>query len=308
MSIKAGGKVSGVYGIKVLRNAGTDKEFIEDFGESPNMLLNGFFDRFASGNLKHNDWAMFVGSGTTPVEANQTQLVNQIGNIEYMFSNMAVNDNVKEGSDYISSTTGVAKWGVGGIVGNISEVGVRLGSQIGSTVDSRALIVDAQGNPTAITLTSNDKLEISYTLKYIIPIQQHVSVVDFLGVSTTCTLEPLGVLDKNKNNLSSAFVYGLSNAIYWSDNRPIYDNPEASIGSLSVASIGRTYSNPSTGVRRYSIFCDLDDMNTAGEIEYICISSADAYASFLGLHFSPKIPKDNTKTLTLNFDFTLTRA
>lgn len=308
MNIKSGGKVSGVYGVKVLRNAGKSNEFLEDFGESPNMLLDGFFERFANGNLRHNDWAMFVGAGTTPVLASQTQLVNQVGNSEYMFSNMTVNDNLKIGSDYIASTTGIAKWSVGSIVGNISEIGTRLGSPIGSTIDSRALIVDSQGNPTTITLTSNDKLEISYTLKYIIPIQQHISTVDFLGVTTTCTLERLGVLDKNKNNLSSAFAYLLSNSVYWSDSQPLYNNPEVNPSFTFTASVGRTYSSPSIGVRRLTIFCDLNDMNNSGEIEYICISSSQSHESFLGLHFSPKIPKDSTKTLTLNFDFTLTRA
>ena len=302
MNIQTGGKVSGVYGIKVLRNAGTDKEYIEDFGESPNMLLDGFFERFASGNLSAVSWSMFVGSGTTPAEATQTQLVSQVGSYDQM--SVTSNDNVKVGEDYIASSTGVAEWAIGVIVGNISEVGVRLGSRIGSTVDSRALIVDSQGSPATITVTAEDKLIVSYTLKYIIPIQQHVSVVDFAGTQTTCTLERLMVLDKGQNNLTGGFLFAESPYLYFGAARALADNPEGSTsGSISSALLNPTSSSISQGSRRITYFVPTDKGNVGG------IGYAQTIGdSRVGLHFDPPIPKDNTKTLTLNFDFTLTRA
>ena len=302
MNIQTGGKVSGVYGIKVLRNAGTDKEYIEDFGESPNMLLDGFFERFASGNLSAVSWSMFVGSGTTPAEATQTQLVSQVGSYDQM--SVTSNDNVKVGEDYIASSTGVAEWAIGVIVGNISEVGVRLGSRIGSTVDSRALIVDSQGSPATITVTAEDKLIVSYTLKYIIPIQQHVSVVDFAGTQTTCTLERLMVLDKGQNNLTGGFLFAESPYLYFGAARALADNPEGSTsGSISSALLNPTSSSISQGSRRIIYFVPTDKGNVGG------IGYAQTIGdSRVGLHFDPPIPKDATKTLTLNFDFTLTRA
>lgn len=307
MNIQTGGKVSGVYGIKVLRNAGTDKEHLEDFGESPNMLLDGFFERFASGDLNPTAWHMFVGSGTTPVEATQTQLVSQVGSYDQM--SVTSNDNVKVGNDYIASSTGIAEWAIGAIVGNISEVGVRLGLIIGSAVDSRALIVDSQGSPTTITVTAEDKLVISYTLKYIIPTQQHVSVVDFLGVPTTCTLERLGALDVSSNNLFTAFAYSFNSRAEHTSSQGLINDPEQSIRLSRLSNVGREYTSPSNGVRRVSYFFSTDDANDPqGLIEYMSFGSASFASPFMGLHFDPKIPKDATKTLTLNFDFTLTRA
>ena len=307
MNIQTGGKVGGVYGIKVLRNAGTDKEHLEDFGESPNMLLDGFFERFASGDLRPDSWSMFVGSGTTPVDATQTQLVSQVGS--YSVMSATSNDNVKVGNDYIASSTGVAEWSIGAIVGNISEVGARIGTLIGSTVDSRALIVDLQGNPTTITVTAEDKLVISYMLKYIIPTQQHVSVVDFLGVATTCTLERLGALDVNGNNLHSAFAYSFNNRAEYTSSQGLINDPEQTMRLSKYSSVDREYTSPSNGVRRVSYFFSTDALNDQGGlIEYISFGSASFASPFMGLHFNPKIPKDTTKTLTLNFDFTLTRA
>ena len=307
MNIQTGGKVSGVYGIKVLRNAGTDKEHLEDFGESPNMLLDGFFERFASGDLRPSRWNMFVGSGTTPVDATQTQLVSQIGSYEQM--NVTKNDNVKVGSDYIVSSTGVAEWDIGDIIGNISEVGVKIGPTIGSTVDSRALIVDSQGNPTTITVTSEDKLVISYTLKYIIPTQQHVSVVDFLGVPTTCTLETTNALERSSWSLVTAFAKFNPNLTH-STTQELVNNPELDkTSSISRSDVNRSYSSPQNGVRRVSFFANTDGCNYTTGLKYVMLEGyRSSSARVIGLHFDPPIAKDNTKTLTLNFDFTLTRA
>lgn len=306
MNIQTGGKVSGIYGIKVLRNAGTDKEHLEDFGESPNMLLDGFFERFASGNLEGFAWYMFVGSGTTPVEATQTQLVSQVGSYNSM--SVTANDNVKVGEDYIASSTGVAGWDIGAIVGNISEVGVRLGSRIGSTVDSRALIVDSQGAPTTITVTAEDKLVISYTLKYIIPIQPSVSVVDFLGVPTTCTLETLNALNSYWR-ISTAFA-SFDSRLNYSETQELVNNPELDVNQSRESSrVSVNYSTPQYGVRRISFFAKTQDCNLSGGLKYVALVSGGISSRMpIGLHFDPPIPKDATKTLTLNFDFTLTRA
>jgi len=305
MNIQTGGKVSGVYGIKVLRNAGTDKEHLEDFGESPNMLLDGFFERFAIGNLSTSGWYMFVGSGATPVDATQTQLVSQVGSYDIM--SVTLNDNIKVGNDYISSSTGIAEWNIGSIVGNISEVGARIGNQIGSTVDSRALIVDSQGNPTTITVTAEDKLVISYTLKYIIPTQQHISVVDFLGVPTTCTLESLGVLDKSIWSLACGFLDPIRN-VYFSSSQGVVGNPELNLGASNLNEVIVSSSSVQSGTRRFSIFAGTNNLNLSTGLSYFAFAFQNTFDKAVGIHFDPPIPKDATKTLTLNFDFTLTRA
>jgi hypothetical protein len=290
-----------------LRNAGTDKEHLEDFGESPNMLLDGFFERFASGGLMPTNWYMFVGSGATPVDSTQTQLASQVGS--YVQMSVTSNNNVKVGEDYIASSTGLAEWAMGDIVGNISEVGVRIGSIIGSTVDSRALIVDTQGAPTAITVTAEDKLLISYTLKYIIPTQQHVSVVDFLGVPTTCTLETLNALNNLFWNMEIAFA-NFRAYLTHSKTQELVNNPELNrTSSFSGSTVTRYYSSPQNGVRRVSFFANTDDVNQSTGLKYVMTTGNSSTSEvLLGLHFDPPIPKDNTKTLTLNFDFTLTRA
>jgi hypothetical protein len=304
MNIQTGGKVSGVYGIKVLRNAGTDKEHLEDFGESPNMLLDGFFERFASGNLSTVSWYMFVGTGTTPVDATQTQLTSQVGSYDSL--TIFENDNVKVGNDYIASSTGDAEWAIGAIVGNISEVGVRLGGRIGSTLDSRALIVDSQGNPTTITVTAEDKLVVSYTLKYIIPTQPQNSVVDFLGTSTTCTLQSTGVLDKTKWGLKAIFC-DLSSRAGYSDDQSLIINPEDSFINKYSENADISYSVSALTGRRVTYFGGTIYLLEGNGVKNFALMS-NSNKTFLVLNFEPPIQKDETKTLTLNFDFTLTRA
>ncbi len=309
MNIQTGGKVSGVYGIKVLRNAGTDKEHLEDFGESPNMLLDGFFERFASGDLGTSNWYMYVGAGADAVLPTQSSLSSQIGaGINSSNSGtLTQNPTVNEGGQYTTSFTISAEWGIGDIVGNISEVGVSMGSNRPTNLDSRALISDAQGNPTTITVTSQDKLIVSYTLRYIIPTQQQTSLVDFLGVDTICTLETTNIFQWSIRTV----LAGFSPLCNFSSVQSLVNDVEEGPASASSSDVVQlTKSSPQPNTIRLSYFASTNHFNLYGSIKYLSLNTYDGSSNrkVLGLHFDPPIPKDNTKTLTLNFDFTLTRA
>lgn len=314
--IENGGLISGYYhDITVIRNAGKENEAREVYCvdiPSKNLILDGFFTRWAAGGvITQSNWRFYVGSGATaPVNAN-TQLVSQIGPASNA-APVTQNANVLDGSDYIASCTAIAQWAIGAIVGNLSEIGLNMSaSTTGTALDSRALIVDSVGSPTSISITADDQLVASYTLKYRIPIEQHVSVVSFDGVSTTCTLEALNVLNNSAWGLSTvlngsgAFLLGGNQRI--SNTQGIVNDVtfSSNIGTASAATLTAVQNGT---MRRVRISASTSQFNEVGSISYVQLINPSPFAPRQGIHFSPSIAKTNLKSLVLDFDYALARA
>lgn len=131
-------------------------------GWFPNLITNAGLDYLgANGSYVGDFYACGVGSGsTTPA-----------------FTNTALDAQVARTSNYIGAQGGTApsapyygwrriKWrfATGTAAGNLSEVGV-FSATTGGTMWSRALIVDGSGNPTTITVLSDETLDVTYELR-----------------------------------------------------------------------------------------------------------------------------------------------
>lgn len=300
------GKVSGVYSIKVLRNAGTEEERLEDFGESDNMLLDNFFDRFSRGRIESSGWRIYVGTGANAVNPTQTSLTAQVGGPAYAQYGMVVKTE-KENDQYVSTSTYTAKWNIGAVVGNMSEVGVRMGTDNPTDLDSRALITDNLGNPTSITVTDSDQLVITYKLKLILPTQQQIITTNIGGVDTTCTLEMLNIFMWN----FEVYVSGIRSTHRYSNTAGLFNNVETmSTGISNSASSSMSKTNGVGGTKMFSFAFPADSANKFGSIKYLVTNAYEGRSHYeaMGLLFDPPIPKDSSKTLTLNFSITIARA
>lgn len=314
MKFNLSGKVDGYYhDITVIRNAGKPNEKVEKYcAEMPskNLILDGFFTRWLSGSLINSGWRFFVGSGTTPPANGNTQLESLIGSVSDV-ATVNTNSNAFESPDYIASSTAVASWPVGAIVGNISEVGANLrNSTATNALDSRALIVDGVGDPTTISITASDQLIVSYTLRYRIPIEQHVSVVDFGEGDTTCTLETVGALGVGQWDFNvvfdPSFPFRTSTSMRLSNTANLQNDVDGQFNfgtSAAVDVSGSAFGS----ARRVTLFASPSQFNQVGDIKYMLIMSAGNLAR-QGILFNPPIAKTNLKSLTLYFDYTLARA
>lgn len=312
MNTNVCGKINGFYNLSVIRNAGMDDEHIEDYGISGNLLTDNFFSAWRNNLLASFGWRFYVGTGTAAPQFTDTQLQSLLGG-QSDAATVTANANVKEGSDYFSSSTGIAQWAVGAIVGNISEIGASLRSAGNSatSLHSRALILDGSGNPTTITLTATDQLVASYTLKYKIPTDQHVSVVDFEGVATTCTLETLGVFGAllwGIGNVlqSPPFSLNTSNGLRLSATQGLVNNVESLFSGGALAPFTISHSATASG-RRVTVSAAANQFNQVGPIKYIGLTSANIETR-QGIMFDPPLNKTNLKTLNLHFDYTLERG
>ena len=152
-------------------------------GATNNMILDSYFDRFW-GSLTGWGGHMWVGSGSTAVAPTDTGLETVIAGSHKYIGNATVSHYV-HGGDYFSDRNWIMTWAVGELVGNVTEVGLRM--QNGATepvdgfTDSRALIRDVNGDPTTIVMTSADELTISYFFTQMMPGQRQSIEVNIGG-------------------------------------------------------------------------------------------------------------------------------
>ncbi|WGH49670.1 hypothetical protein [Alishewanella phage vB_AspM_Slicko01] len=299
--------VTGVYGIKIKRKVGTDMEYIEDFGKCNNMLLDGFFVRAALGILQPSSWLFFVGTGSNPVVATQSQLTNLL-EPSSNFAAATELDVEIVGSDYFMGVTGEASWDLGAIVGNISEIGVSLRSDGSSTeLDSRALIT-----PAALTVTAEDQLVVSYTLRAKIPTTQPTFNVTLDGVATTITMETRNCTALVPWRVSNTFMrsnpynFGL---IQVSSTQELDNDPTVSTDiSDSGYFYGTTSSSESGNTRVVTTSMSINDMNHPTPIKYIAYSTDYYSTPLFGLHFNPPFTKDASKAFSMSISYTLVRG
>lgn len=307
-------KIGGRYFLEVLNANGV----VVKTAEFENMILDGALTRWSNGNVGFNSGPYFcVGTGTSTPVANQTALDSLLaGSLSGSRATYVVSPtNEDRGSSvYRASTAYTYTYSIGQIVGNISEIGANWAAQSTSNLDSRALFVDAFGDPTTITVLSSEQLRVNYTVYMDINPSQSTATITFDGVSTSCTLEKLNT----NNGLNWEIFAAMNNTAALFDSSVYLSSTANLVNSVSTASsssgmvlhtVSWTVSANGAGVRRHQMTFASGSGNIAGGIKYMMLTRPSSSARhLLGIHFSPNINKTNVKTLTLTFDMVLTRA
>lgn len=177
-------KVAGYYKIEVKRPDGSTRLFFE----FPNLVTNNGLDRICTGGIYFPN--CYVGTGSTPPVETNTQLENLVA---YKTGHSSMS-----GPASAPSLPNPYRWfrktfvfPQGAYVGNVSEVGVGWGA---TTLFSRSLIKDENGNPITITLTSIDVLTITYEFRFYLNDVVSEYTLDINGVTTNIKVIPRIVL------------------------------------------------------------------------------------------------------------------
>lgn len=189
------------------------------------------------------------------------------------------------------------KFNQGAAAGNLSEVGVGSASN-GTSLFSRALILDGGGSPTTITVLSNEYLYVSYQLNSYNPTTDVTGNVTIGGVSYAYVLraEKAGASDWNSDvtNDAGQLFSGLAfnGSIGTILTSPSGTNSNADTITSNAYSAG---SYQQTGSLQWGLSAgnlsggiSAVDMRWVGVANYQC-------------SFSPAIPKDSSHILVLNF-------
>lgn len=239
-----------------------------------------------------------VGSGTTEPSITDTALASQVA---------WANGTVAAGpaGDGYSSAVWTYVFAQGVAAGNLSEVGTSPASS--GNLFSRARILDVDGNPTTITVTSIDILTVTYELRLYRATGDVTDTMTIGGASYTVVSRPSRVQD--------------SNALRWAQNGPLHSGFDGAIAYSSSASLGPITGSPTgtnigkgggsrnsyvagTHYREATATFTPSQGNAAGGIKVVETSAnvgVTHQPAGVQVSFTPALPKDNTKSLQLTF-------
>ena len=288
-------RMEGFYSFKVSNSKGESRDLSGIIAEDhKNLILDVGLNALGTTSVVS---ACKVGTGVTPVAVSQTDLATPL----------AITSTLQSSSTGRNSTAPYYTWGrrtfrfsQGTAAGNLTEVGVTYGD--GSSLFSRALIVDSEGNPTTLTILADEWLDVTYELRVYQDLADKTFNINLLGVDHVVTVRPAYVTT-NPSDSSYFFDHFISWYYYYSQ----CSHYNGTIGTItgSPSGVGSSAGGTSYGaysqnsLQRSIIYgVGLDDANLEGGIQSTIINT-DKCIWQVG--YSPAIAKDSFKTLTMNY-------
>lgn len=291
--------VQGWYKIEAIRPDGTRRVLADWF---PNLITNIGMDRLAGSGPLYD--RCVVGSGSTAPAFTDTALAAFVGVSLSVQSATGPNGGAP---DYYFSSRVTYRFAAGTATGNLTEVGVSITNN--TSLFSRALIVDSGGTPITITVLSDEILDVTYELRSYPTLTDSVTNVTISSVVYSVTrrvanvagFAPGGSVPQGMSGDNPAAV-SYSGAI-----GPITGAPATASGTNGT-SAWSAYTN-GTFSRTMTITGGLAQMNAAGGLRSMMIngSGLSPLRPAWQFEFSPVLPKDATKTLSLTVVFSWSR-
>ena len=132
----------------------------------PNIITNIGLDYIAKNSnfLRY----CYVGTSSATPNAGNTNMGSLVAYTDGGQYNTNLQQNVKgvnSGSPYYRYNTRTFRFNAGIAAGNLSEVGIGWAASPIGAIFSRALILDSYGNPTTITVLSDEYLDVTYEFR-----------------------------------------------------------------------------------------------------------------------------------------------
>lgn len=314
IEVKTHSSVSGEYSF-VRRGPGGELRGVHECGVSPNLITNFGLDAMATTSTYLAN--CYVGSGTTAPQFTDTQLTQLIA------SNSSVTTYTTpptEAEGYRAGRVRVFRFGMGVAAGNLSEVGV---GQSATGLFSKALILDALGNPTTITVLPDETLDVIYTFYLYPKLTDDTGTFDLTGnlagtysytfrscrVSNTITqggsaagwgIGPAGERMDSLNNPSSGPGGG---TFYAGDIGPVTGAPSGFefFGTSPAVALPYVAGSHSITIRQTS-------SPTQGNVGLTRSMTRGIGPCVYQVQFDPPIPKDASSVLVLDFSHSWGRA
>lgn len=275
----------GYYKIEAVKADGTRRLLADWF---PNLILDAGLDRMGDSP----DYLTYcqVGSGSTAPVSTQTSLASFVSGT----SDKKATVNANSGSSpYFARRSTTYRFAQGTATGVLAEVGVGWASS--GSLYSRALILDALGTPTTITVLADESLDVTYELRMYVWVGDGTGSIILNSVTHETTLKS-----------SSAALWGLGGSNINAGNSPIvtaFTGPVSAdiTGSpsgvnLSTASISASAYTPGSLQRTLNITGGLSSWNNAAGIGAVRVQAG---WGFWQIGFTPNIMKTASDILTL---------
>jgi len=271
--------------------------------EFDNLILDSGLNRYGTLGIVGG---IAIGTGTTAPAVTDTQLQTLAAWTTTSAASAGLV--VGTGPNYITTQQWAYQFQAGQLNGTYSEVGFGWSS---TGMFSRALILTGGGVPTTITVSSTEFLTVYYTLR-IVPNTSDVAGSVVIGGVTYSTVRRPAYLGSSS---------------YW---RPLYSNARfvgangaGTIAYVYDGALGAVTTGPSGNISQLYTYSDAAYVNNSLE-KSGTITMELAYGNFPGgsisallvtssccayqYSFSPSIPKDNTRVITITGKLTWGRA
>lgn len=197
--------VSGRFRIEAVSKS-RGKRVLADFDDAPNIVTDWGLDRMGA----NSDYlARFhVGSGSSTPSELDTTLDSLVATSDGFVSD---SENNTSSPPYYHTKTIQRSFSEGTATGNLTEVAAGIANTSGDYAFSRALILDGSGDPTTITVLSDEELRITYAIRLYPPTGDFSGTVnisgtdyDFLGRAAAVTSTSSWGFGTSSNGVSSA--------------------------------------------------------------------------------------------------------
>lgn len=308
-------EVEGRYKMVAIRPDGSERVLADWF---PNLILNAGLDSLALTNPANLCYRYCqVGSGTATPTVNDTQLQSRIAGVVSATFGQYQQDatGIVTTSPRYAYDTIMYEFATGVAAGNIAEVGVANGpGPTGMRMFSRALVLDSGGNPTTVTVLSDEILRIYYELRWYIPETDSTGTVVLDGVTYDWTIRSLCANSVTSNQ-------------GWPGNRayepggwlvrefwiPFVGGDLAAITASAPTGTQQTAVNPTCTIAsayvagNYWVEYWVEFSTDQANVNITCFSFTITQFGRRQMKFSPPIPKTSSKKLRLKIRTTWAR-
>lgn len=266
-----------------------------------NMITDSGLNRMGD----NSDWLTWcqVGGGATAPTAGDTSLVSRVAGSNTVLAN---NITAQSSEPFYISRTKTYRFATGVAAGNLAEVGIGWGST--SNLFSRALILDAMGSPTTITVLSDEVLDVTYQFRQYPPAADWAGDITLRSILHGVVSRAAAVNSAGPNPNLPVWYIGLAGAGAGDTSIGLTSAYTGPIGAVTALSPSGT-AMPATSVtaaaysasslqREISVFFGNSEGNNLSGIASIRVRLGIGLYQF---GFTPSIMKTADDTLTLTF-------
>lgn len=259
-----------------------------------------------------------VGSGNTPPVDADTTLETYVAGVAANTSASVSSAGAQPTPPYYGWVRIFYQFSPGVATGNLSEIGIGWAAS-GSTLYSRALILDSGGTPTTITVLADEYLQVTYEWRIYPPLSDVTGTINISGVPYNYTVRA-SVVTTTQGQFNMGWGPGAVGGFVIPGYPPTAVAPSATyiftdgnIGSITAGpggtSAGGSVSVSTSAYSGGSLQRDISltwGIGTTGNIRSV------KYAFLIGacfqVEYDPIIPKTSSNTLTLSYRISWDRA
>lgn len=292
-----------------LKSYGKTELIYRDEFWRPNLITNYGLNRIGSG-LAMGTY-LHIGTGTTTpafADVNLTAFSAASSSVTSISKANAGSPN------YEVVATSRYQFNAGVLNGTYTEIGAA-SSNTGTsgTCSSHALILDASGNPSSVSVIGPDEiLQVTYRLKWFPPLGDVTGSIDISGSGThSYTARAFNVTGAQYGYFNDSVFNNFGTPAVYASTGSLVANTASEI-SGTIATINGAFNSYVTDSfsRGFNVTAGISEGNLSGGIKSIYISMRSAASSVIyqsQIEFTPAIPKDSTKSLTMPFSFSWAR-